>query len=948
MAFTGSFDYSEITMLVILKSGSSEAARSYFDQSLRIGDYYREGEQVLGRWHGIGAARLGLAGEVSRRDFCALIDNRDPRSGKQLTPRMKADRVPGFDFTFTAPKSVSVLYAMTRDERITDALRASVADAMREVERDMKTRVRVNPKGRLPTQSLDEDRVTGNMVWAEFLHHTARPIAGIPDPHLHIHAYAMNLTYDAVEKRWKAAQIGDIKGEANYYEAVYHAALAKRLVDLGYGIDRRGRFFEVAGLDRDLLDRFSQRRDVVEKAAVAEGSEDNPQAKRTLSRLTREKKSENLTIAELFDVWKARLFPKERVAVDRVIESARHGLVQAPSDDVRQIMGVELSDALRSESAVSEKMVLTRVLRRGFGALVAADAKVALEHREIIRGKVGGRSWITTMEAYGREQAVVSFARKGRNRCAALGAGGYEIQTAWLNDQQRAAIRHVWTSQDQLMMVRGGAGVGKTTLMGEAVAGITAGGHKCFVFASTVPATEVLRVDGFKGAQTVQKLIASMQLQSELGRGAVIWVDEAGLIDMETMHRLFQLAEHHRWRVILSGDEKQHSPVRRGDAMRLLRDRAHLPLAEVTEIVRQRGDYKQAVQSIQDGLIADGWKQLEAMGAIIEVSGVERIERLAADYVQSLEQGNSVLVVAPTNRERQAVTLQIREALKREGLLGKQEHDTQFLRNLYWGNEAKADLSRYRTGLVVRFRQHVPGVAAGTSLEIEGASDDGRLYGRLADGEIREVPLGHVDRFEVYAGERRQFAVGDRVRMVERCPTADGGELTKGSFHTIAGISEAGDVVLERGRVVPRAFPFMDHGYSSTSVSSQGLTVNTVLVAMGSESVPAMSREQFYVSVSRGKRRVRLYVDDVKEVREAVQHSSARSSAHDLVEGKIRKEDTRVQRLKEWRRRLTRTAERMVRERGAELDADVMREASLEVQVEYLGRMRDHAPELGE
>ena len=354
------------------------------------------------------------------------------------------------------------------------------------------------------------------------------------------------------------------------------------------------------------------------------------------------------------------------------------------------------------------------------------------------------------------------------------------------------------------------------------------------------------------------------------------------------------------------------------------------------------------MQSIQDGLIANGWKQLEAMGAIIEISGVERIERLAADYVQSLEQGNSVLVVAPTNRERQAVTLQIREALKREGLLGKQEHDTQFLRNLYWGNEAKADLSRYRTGLVVRVRQHVPGVAAGTCFEIEGASDDGRLYGRLADGEIREVPLGHVDRFEVYAGERRQFAVGDRVRMVERCPTADGGELTKGSFHTIAGFTEAGDVVLERGRVVPRAFPFMDHGYSSTSVSSQGLTVNTVLVAMGSESVSAMSREQFYVSVSRGKRRVRLYVDDVKEVREAVQHSSARSSAHDLVEGKIRKEDTRVQRLKEWRRRLTRTAERMVRERGAELDADVMREASLEVQVEYLGRMRDHAPELGE
>lgn len=935
-------------MLVIIKSGSPEAARSYFEQSLRIGDYYREGEQVLGQWHGIGAARLGLAGEVSRRDFCALIDNRDPRTGKQLTPRMKADRVPGFDFTFTAPKSVSVLYAMTRDERITDALRVSVADAMREVERDMKTRVRINPKGRLATRSLDEDRMTGNMVWAEFLHHTGRPIDGIPDPHLHIHAYAMNVTYDGVEKRWKAAQIGDIKGEANYYEAVFHAALAKRLVEMGYGIERRGRFFDVAGLDKAMLDRFSQRRDVIEKAAAAEGSQDNPEAKRALSRLTREKKSENLTIAQLFDVWKARLYPKERVAVDRVIETARHGLLSKPREDARQIMGVELGDALRSESAVSEKEVLTRVLRRGFGALLSGDALAALESREVIRGKVDGRSWITTQEAYSREVMVVSFARKGRNRCVALGSGDYGIRAEWLNHEQRNAIHHIWSSQDQVMMLRGGAGVGKTTLMGEAVAGIAAGGHRCFVFASTIPATEVLRVDGFKGAQTVQKLIANSQLQQELGSGAVVWVDEAGLIDMETMHRLFQLAGQHQWRVILSGDEKQHSPVRRGDAMRLLRERAHLPLAEVTEIVRQRGEYKRAVQSIQDGLVTDGWKKLEAMGAIIEASGVERIERLAVDYVRLLGQGDSVLVVAPTNHERQAVTAEIRERLKRVDLLAKEERAAPFLRNLYWGPEAKGDIARYHPGLVVRFRQNVKGVVAGTSFEIEGVSDDGRLFGRTADGAIREVPINDVTRFEVYAPETRQFAVGDRVRMVERCPTADGGELTKGSFHTVAGFTDSGDVQLERGRVVPRAFPFMDHGYSSTSVSSQGLTVNVVLVAMGVQSLLAMSKEQFYVSVSRGKRQVRLYVDDIKGVREAVQHSSARFSAHDLIDGKITKQDTRAQRLKEWRWRLTRTAERLARERGAELDADTMREASLEVQVEYLGRMRDHAPELGE
>jgi hypothetical protein len=471
-------------------------------------------------------------------------------------------------------------------------------------------------------------------------------------------------------------------------------------------------------------------------------------------------------------------------------------------------------------------------------------------------------------------------------------------------------------------------------------------GQKCFVFASTIPATEVLRSEGFEAAQTVQRLIASRELQAEVGRDAVIWVDEAGLVDMETMAKLFAMAGAHNWRVVLSGDERQHSPVRRGDALRLLQQRAHLPLAEVSEIVRQRGDYKRAVQSIEGGDVMDGWKQLEAMGAIVECDGAQRIERLAADYVQALETGDSVLVVAPTNRERQEVTETIRSALKREGVLATEEQDWRFLRNLYWSTEAKADGERYRSGLVVRFRQNARGVVAGEEFVVEGVSDQGKLFGRDRAGQVREIPLASPARFDVYAMEQRGFAVGDRVRMVERCPTADGGELTKGSFHVIERFTKEGDAVMGRGHIVPRAFAFMDHGYSSTSVSAQGLTVNTVLVAMGARSVPAMSQEQFYVSVSRGKRRVRLYVDDVKEVREAVRHTSARPSAHDLVEGRIAAVSTRADRLRAWRRRLNRVAERMARDRGAELDAGLLRDAREEALIEYQGRIRSHAAEL--
>jgi len=928
-------------MLRITKSRSAGAAKAYFREALRIADYYRSGDVVKGHWHGRAAARLGLTGEVHQADFDKLMENRTP-GGDKLTPRDKVNRVPGVDFTANAPKSVSLIYGLTGDERIVEAHRAAVQEMMRAVERDMKTRVRVGGK--------DEDRKTGNCVWAEFVHDVSRPVDGLPDPHLHTHAYLINVTWDEAEGRFKAAQIGDIKGEGEYYQAVYLAALARGIVSLGYEIERRGRWWDLGGMSRALIEGFSRRSSEIEAAAQASGVT-RSETRGELGRRTRQRKRDELSAEDLRDVWRARLSPREAREVETVLKRARHGLNAAPQANVRELMRLVMGDSFANASAVSEKKLLRQVLERGYGAVRPAEALAALDAAGVIRGTVGGRDWITTEHAHRQEQAIVGFARSGRNRCAPLGAGGYAIQSEFLNAQQRDAIRHVWASQDRVMIVRGGAGVGKTTLMSEAVAGLQAGGHKSFVFASTIPATQVLRTDGFNAAETVQKLIASEAMQQQIGGDAVIWVDEAGLIDVETMERLFDLAGRHDWRIVLMGDEKQHAPVRRGDALRLLKDRAHLPVAEVSEIVRQRGAYKDAVQTIEGGNLKTGWAKLEAMGAVIEAQSAARVQHLAADYLSTIERQESVLVVAPTNRERLEVTEAIRWLLRHEGWIGADEHPFPFLRNLYWSTEAKSDPARYRPGQVVRFRQHVAGgFEAGRSWTVEGRSKDGAVTVRNAEGRTANLPLGNAGSFEVYADEERRFSVGDRVRVVERGETTDGHRLEKGAFHRVTGFSRDGEIILEHDRIVPASFPFLDHGYAATSVSSQGLTVGTVLVAMGAASVPAMSREQFYVSVSRGKRDVRVYVDDKDAVRDAIAHSSARPSASELIEGKIKPEMTRDQQLRAWRRRLNRTMERMARERGAELDIDagLMREARDVALVEHHGRVRGDAAQLGD
>src|SRR5262245_52078733 len=135
-------------MLRVTQQADSQAAKKYYTTA----DYYTEGQEIVGSWGGEGARRLGLDGVVDREAFDALCDNLDPRTGKQLTARTRSDRTVLYDFTWSVPKSVSVLYALTGDEGILTAFRESVDETMcQDVEPEMKTRVRRGGK--------DEDRV---------------------------------------------------------------------------------------------------------------------------------------------------------------------------------------------------------------------------------------------------------------------------------------------------------------------------------------------------------------------------------------------------------------------------------------------------------------------------------------------------------------------------------------------------------------------------------------------------------------------------------------------------------------------------------------------------------------------------------------------------------------------------------------------------------------------
>ena len=125
-------------MLSIGRLGTSDA-KYYCSQVARgAEDYYLDAGEAPGRWVGAGAAEAGIDGTVTEEGLARVLDGRNLLTGARLVPGADG-RVPGFDLTFSAPESVSVLWALG-DPDVTAAVAAAhdraVADALGYLESD--------------------------------------------------------------------------------------------------------------------------------------------------------------------------------------------------------------------------------------------------------------------------------------------------------------------------------------------------------------------------------------------------------------------------------------------------------------------------------------------------------------------------------------------------------------------------------------------------------------------------------------------------------------------------------------------------------------------------------------------------------------------------------------------------------------------------------------------
>jgi conjugative relaxase-like TrwC/TraI family protein len=865
----------------------------YSDRHLEHSDYYAEGERVVGQWRGRAAELLGLSGDVHTEQFEAVREGCDPATGAFLRPRQSADRKAAdgsaqshgrnlYDFTFSAPKSVSVMAsAVGGDRRLHEAHQKAVAEALTELEAWAGTRVR--------QAGANEDRTTGNLVLAVYHHDTSREL----DPQVHTHAVAANLTWDGTEGRWKALQASDIYQRRAYLTEVYRNALAREVWSLGYDIetrhDAKGRDagFEITGVSDPILSRYSQRSRQRDEAITSFFQKHGrPPTDNEVAVLVRESRADKLTeisTAEVQERQKARLELGEADTLDNLRKAALDRAGDRTDSVVREPAAPSLEYAkdhvFQRVSVAHDYELLTEALRHGRGRIDLPELRGTMRVGELDGSLLRHGSEIATRDTLRREQEMVSTINRGMGAYTSLGRGEFPVSDR-IRPEQKKAVEFVLESRDLAVNIRGAAGAGKTATLEELHRGLNESGREVLAVAPTMSAVEELSRVGFTEAVTAERLLQDTQLQSSL-RNKVLIVDEAGMLSGRQMSELLRLAEQQSARLVFSGDTQQIQSVEATDALRVLEKESQLGSVSLTQVQRQQvRAYREAVEELRADP-REGFSRLEAMGAVREVRHEERAEAVAESWQQALAQPNSrgqqssALVICATHDEIGRVTDAIRQRRRTAGQLGD---DSSFTRHapLNWTDAQKRNLRNFQPGQVLEFHRSVKGVRRQESLEVVRV-EKGQIVARNAQGDERRFTSKQNQCFSVYEKQTLDIASGDRVLLTANRREQDF-RATNGELATVRRIDSQGRMELEDGRVLPAGYRHVEHGYAVTAHRSQGKTVDAVVI-----SAEAMKKELFYVAASRGRESVTVVTSDAELLKDSIARSGARQSAMELA-----------------------------------------------------------------
>jgi len=345
------------------------------------------------------------------------------------------------------------------------------------------------------------------------------------------------------------------------------------------------------------------------------------------------------------------------------------------------------------------------------------------------------------------------------------------------------------------------------------------------------------------------------------------------------------------------------------DALRAIEKYSGLAPVELSTIRRQNPDlgqsieerkrikeYRQVVAAAQNGKLAESFDRLDRMGGIVSCSLNDQHQKLVERYLELMKDKQSTVVVSQSWNEIHKVNAEIRAALKEQKLIGEAEIPVISFQPMNLTDAQKRDVRSYSGDTVLVFNRNLRGFKAGDRARLQAITATHLTV--ESNGSVSAVPLKYLDRLTVC--ERKELALsrGDRLQLKANGRSENNRKLANGELVTVKTIHHDGRIALADGRILPKSFRQFVRGYAVTSYASQGKSVNYVLFS-DSAVKAATSHQQWYVTISRGKKGVQIFTPDKIQLRQNISRSGDRALALDIAKPK----ETLAHRLERmWKR----------------------------------------------
>lgn len=805
-------------------------------------NYYFLGN-LQSRWFGEGAQALGLEGTVEAHQLDELIAGRLP-NGESMEHMSGGKNVhrSGYDLTFSAPKSVSVLIALYGESRLLEAWNNSITETLKEVESLVSTRIMKD--------GYSEVQLTQKAVIATFNHDTSRNL----DPQIHTHALFLNMT--PTDDGWRTLASGTVRKDG-FIEAVYANQLAlgkiqlnqlRRQVELmGYETVDTGKngLWEIKGVPVDI---FSTRSREIREAA----GEDATRKSRDVAALdTRQAKQKEPDRDELLTEWHERI-GRTGFSYSAFREKAQTREAQLRTEQVSS--GIEEKNSVLPGQTPSVPVPLQRAVSGAISLL--SDRKTQFTYSEVLS---------RTLAQVDAEPGIIAQARAGIGLAISRGElvpldrekGLFTSSIHLLDELSVQQLAQQMMRENRVMV---------TARPGEPLQGTMA------VLADTLPTVAIISTGRGAGAQREQ-VQAAVTLAEAQGRQVQVFApDQKGVAFLAEQAGL---AGRVRGKELLSGDElTADSTLVVAGAEKLsvketvtLLDRA---LRRNVQVLLMDGGGRQgtgnALATLEEAGVVRlrGSRDNHVSVSVVSVGDRRhRYAQLAQDYAVLHTQGETVVAQAP-GREQRAVVQAIRQELKNSGALGNRETVIQTLTPVFLDSKTRRLTDSYREGQILeRYDAERRKTERYTIDRVTARSRTLTLTG--ADGQSQLIKIRDLDSsWRLYQPGSMAVAEGEKLTL-----TGKHGKLHAGDSVTVESVTERMLTVRQgekRHRLAVTEGLKLTQGYVTTpgkSVNEQG----TVLAAVSARDTQAQTlntlassgdRIQIYTSLSEAEAHARL------------------------------------------------------------------------------------------